>query len=43
MMYRENGFKGFFAGLNGMLMKMIPLTAIAFTVNNYCKIKMGLK
>lgn len=42
-MYKEGGYSGFFVGLNAMNMKMIPLTAIAFTVNDFVKTKLNVK
>ena len=41
--YRKQGIYGFTVGINAMLCKMIPLTAIAFMVNEYTKKQFGLK
>lgn len=41
--YKEQGFYGFNMGLNVMLCKMVPLTAVSFFVNKYAKKQLGLK
>lgn len=41
--YATQGIYGFSVGINAMLCKMIPLTAIAFMVNEYTKKQFGLK
>ena len=40
--YKKDGFYGFNRGLSTMMIKMIPLTAIAFMINEMSKEKLGL-